>query len=126
MTIFLEYLLNLFLTGGGLVAFTALYKAFIERKKTIAETKTLTIKTPAEVDKTKAETQDIIIGNLQEDNRVLREDRDYFKGLYEQVQEQVAKLITELDQYRARVRELQDAMDAMGRHSPAQQQKKEI
>lgn len=118
---FVSYLLDLLFVGGGLAAIFGIYKTFKEGKRAWSESKAIDAKTPVDVRKTEVETLDLVIENLQEENKILRDDRDYWKGMYTEVQEQVSALAKELDEYRVRVRELQESLDDFAKHSPAAQ-----
>lgn len=93
-----------FVFGGG---FLALTKTLVEGRKAKAQNKQLGIKTPIEIRQIEMSTADVLIENLQDDNRVLRVERDYWKTNYTDMKQQVDQLLKQLDDYRDQVKLLQ-------------------
>lgn len=105
----LYYVLT-FIFGGGLFS---LIKTFVESKQINANAKGINLKSPLEAENLQISGMESLIKNLQDDNKVLRDDRDYWKGNYEMVREQVEKLSAELDRQEERNAKLRAEIDKM-------------
>lgn len=106
-----------FILGGGI---SQGIRAWRESKKIQQEAETLGLKTPVEIESIQIAGMDTLIKNLQAENEMLREDRDYWRGMYNAIKSEVDALAKEMDVYRKRISDLQNALDAAARHSPSQ------
>ena len=116
-------LLLTFIAGGGL--FTAV-KTYFDAKEVKTNSKIAKMKAPVEVDAIQVSGMETLAKNLQADNEVLREDRDYWKHNYDLVKEQVGKLSEELarqeehnHRLRLEVDGLKAKLDRVEQDSPA-------
>lgn len=107
-----------FILGGGI---SQGVRAWRESQKIQREAETLGLKTPVEIESIQVAGMDTLIKNLQSENEMLREDRNYWRGMYNAVRNEVDALAKEMDVYRKRISELQSALDAAGQHSPGQE-----
>ena len=119
---FLKYILT-FLFGGGL--FTGL-KVWSDHKEVKQNAKIANMKTPVEIDAIQVTGLETLAKNLQADNQVLRDDRDYWKDEYEKMKTEVERLSDELERQEKRnrvlrqhIEELQKQMDNAEQRSPA-------
>ena len=119
---FLKYILT-FLFGGGL--FTGL-KVWSDHKEVKQNAKIANMKTPVEIDAIQVTGLETLAKNLQTDNQVLRDDRDYWKGEYEKMKTEVERLSDELERQEQRnkvlrqhIEQLQKQMDDAEKRSPA-------
>lgn len=104
--------------GGGISTAISSWRA---AKKTQAEADALGLKTPVEVESMQVSSMDIVIKNLHSENKLLREDRDYWKGMYNTIKDEVDNLVKEMDDYRRRITELQMALQDAASHAPSDQ-----
>lgn len=112
-----------FIMGGGLMT---LIKTYFDSREVATNSKIANMKAPVEKDAIQITSFNTLVERLQEDNRVLREDRDYWKGNYEIVRAQVDKLSDELERQeesnhrlRMEVEDLKRQLDKVESNSPA-------
>lgn len=113
---YILYLALASLLGGGAAT---LYNSFKENKRADSQAEAMGLKTPAEVEQIHVSGMEILIVRLQEDNGILRKDRDYWKAEYDKIKQQVDEMAKQIDQYRLQIHELQQAMDRIAQGSPA-------
>lgn len=105
-----------FIVGGGI---TTGVKSWNEAKATKSEAERAGLKTPVEIESIRVASLDLVLKNMQEENQMVRSDRDYWKSMYHQIKEEVDTLIVEMDSYRSRVIELQKALQTAESHAPS-------
>lgn len=104
------------LFGGGLFSG---YQAFQQANKTKQEAASVGLKTPVEIESIRIASLDLVLKNLQEENALVRVDRDYWKNAYTQVKGEIDNLINEMDEYRRRIAELQTALERAAAAAPS-------
>lgn len=102
-----------FIFGGGL--FTAI-KTWIDHAEFKQNAKTAKMKTPVEVDNLKVAGLEVLAKNLQEDNKVLREERTYWKTEYDVLKVEVVRLSDELGKLEDRNAKLRKYIDDLQKH----------
>lgn len=107
----LPYLVTLIVgTGAG-----GLIKLYIDNKKVNSDVESANLKVPAEVESIQIAGMKELVVNLQENNRTLREERDYWMNNYETMKLQVAELETQLKTALSQLENVKSQMDAMSR-----------
>lgn len=116
--VYILYLALASLLGGGAAT---LYNTYKENKRADQQAKAMGLKTPAEVEAIHVSGMEILITRLQEDNGILRKDRDYWKAEYDKIKDRVDQMAEQIEQYRQQVHDLQEAMENIAKSSPAKQ-----
>lgn len=104
-----KYVLT-FIFGGGL---WAAIKTYFDSREVSERSKVAKIKTPLELESMQLTGLETLAKNLQEDNEVLRKDRDYYKEQYEMVSEKLQKLSDELDRQEEANHKLRMEIDSL-------------
>lgn len=108
------YSIITFVFGGGL---TGLVTAIATNRRVKAEAQNAGAKTQPEINQLTVGTMGEVINNLQNDNKVLREERDKYMKRLQEMEERVAFLTTELSKVQAEIgRLLQEAVDDATEH----------
>jgi predicted nuclease with TOPRIM domain len=104
-----------FVTGGGALG---LYQTFVKNKEVKSNAKIADIKTPVEVESMQIAGMEVLIENLQEDNKVLRDERDRWREGFNELQDRLNAVNNELAKTQRVLMDLQHEMDRLRKSIP--------
>jgi chromosome segregation ATPase len=104
-----------FVTGGGALG---LYQTFVKNKEVKSNAKIADIKTPVEVESMQIAGMEVLIENLQEDNKILRDERDRWREGFNELQDRLNAVNNELAKTQRVLMDLQHEMDRLRKSIP--------